>query len=146
MSKKNTKTSCKKIKTEKQEEKEVLRELQKLTKLQTKRHRSLDKEIIKELSELTKAINKLKELEFIKILKHPFKLLWLSLLKGIMVGFGSILGATVLVAIFIYLLTQIGEQFDFVPYISDMVQEILNQLNHSSSTPVDSVLMQPAIQ
>ncbi|MFA6917755.1 MAG: DUF5665 domain-containing protein [Candidatus Gracilibacteria bacterium] len=84
----------------------------------------LELELSKEVKELTKEITNLKELEFVKILKHPWRLMGLSLLKGIMVGFGSVLGATVLVALFVYLLSQIS----LVPVVGDFVQDIIQEI------------------
>ncbi len=48
----------------------------------------------------------------------------MSLLKGLMVGFGSVLGASVLVAAFIYILAQIS----FVPIIGEFVEDIMGQV------------------
>lgn len=84
----------------------------------------LELELSKEVKDLTKEITKLKDLEFIQILKHPWRLMGLSLLKGIMVGFGSVLGATVLVALFVYLLSQIS----LVPVIGDFVKDIIQEI------------------
>lgn len=84
----------------------------------------LEKELAKEIKALTKEVHKLRDLEFIKILKHPFKLMWLSLLKGLMVGFGSVLGASVLVALFVYLIAQIS----LVPIVGDFVKDIMSQI------------------
>ncbi|MDZ4209742.1 MAG: DUF5665 domain-containing protein [Candidatus Curtissbacteria bacterium] len=85
----------------------------------------LERELAKEIKSLTKEVHKLKDLEFIQILKHPFKLMWLSLLKGLMVGFGSVLGASVLVAFFVYLVAQIS----LVPILGDFVKDIMSQIN-----------------
>ncbi|MDD3861665.1 MAG: DUF5665 domain-containing protein [Candidatus Gracilibacteria bacterium] len=84
----------------------------------------LELELGKELKILTKEITKLKDLEFIQVLKHPWRLMGLSLLKGIMIGFGSVLGATVLVALFVYLLSQIS----LVPVVGDFVKEIIQEI------------------
>ena len=84
----------------------------------------LELELSKEVKELTKEITKLKDLEFIQVLKHPWRLMGLSLLKGIMVGFGSVLGATVLVALFVYILSQIS----LVPVVGDFVKDIIQEI------------------
>jgi len=90
----------------------------------------LELTLSKELKELTKEIQKLKDLELIQVLKHPWRLMGLSLLKGIMIGFGSVLGATVLVALFIYLLGQIS----FVPIIGEFVQDIVQEIQMGNGT------------
>lgn len=84
----------------------------------------LELELSKEVKELTKEINNLKDLEFVKILKHPWRMMGLSFLKGIMVGFGSVLGATVLVAFFIFILSKIS----LVPVVGDFVQDIIQEI------------------
>ena len=80
--------------------------------------------LAKEVKELAKEVRKLKDLEFIRIFKHPWKFMWFSLLKGIMVGFGSVLGATVVVAFFIFILAKIS----LVPIVGDFVQDIIHQV------------------
>lgn len=85
-------------------------------------------QLTKELIELTKEVKKLKNLEFMKIFKHPFKFMWFSLLKGLMVGFGSVLGATVLVALFVYIIAQIS----FVPIIGDFIENVIVEVTEST--------------
>lgn len=82
-------------------------------------------ELTKELLTLSKEIEKLKNLEFIQVLKHPLRLMWLSFLKGLMIGFGSVLGASVLVGLFVYLIAQIS----FVPIVGDFVEAIVSQID-----------------
>lgn len=110
------------------------------TKTRKKSTINYEKELAKELRLLSKEIKKLKGLEFIKVLKHPWKLMFYSLLKGMMAGFGSVLGATVIVALFIYLLSQIS----FVPIIGDFVQEILGQIT-STEEIVEPVEADPLL-
>ncbi len=47
-----------------------------------------------------------------------------SFLKGLMVGFGSILGASVLVGGFVFLIAQVS----FVPVLGDFVEDIIAQI------------------
>ncbi|MBI5151903.1 hypothetical protein HZA39_00030 [Candidatus Peregrinibacteria bacterium] len=54
----------------------------------------------------------------------PWKAFRIAILKGIAFGFGSILGATVVVAIFVYILGKIK----FVPLIGDFVQNLLEYM------------------
>lgn len=101
---------------------------------------SIESQLIKEVNSLTKEIKNIKNLEFIKIFKHPFKFLWFSFLKGVMVGFGSVIGATVLVAVFIYLMAKIS----FVPIVGNFVEKIIDEVTVTDSvtTPVDSINIQ----
>lgn len=91
----------------------------------------LDKQLVKEMRTLSKEVRNLKNLEFVKILKSPWKFLGLSLLKGMMVGLGTVIGASVLVGLFIYLLGQIS----FVPIIGDFVQDIISQIQVNQAQP-----------
>lgn len=95
----------------------------------TKAQVEIEKELIKEVKALSKEVRKMKDMEYIKVLKHPFKLMGLSLLKGMMIGLGSVLGASVLVALAIYLIAQIS----FVPILGDFVEDVINQIQ--SVTP-----------
>lgn len=83
-----------------------------------------EKELAKEVKELAKEIQKLKDMEFIRILKHPGRLMWLSFLKGAFVGLGSVLGATILVAILAFILNQ----FSYVPFVGNYFKEIQTQI------------------
>jgi hypothetical protein len=50
--------------------------------------------------------------------------LFISLLRGVTVGFGTVLGATIVVSVFVYLLSQI----EFIPIIGDMVKLIIAEV------------------
>lgn len=82
-------------------------------------------QLIKEVKALSAEVKKLKKLEFIKVFKHPVKFIFFSFLKGLAVGFGSVLGASLVVGIFVYLLAQIS----LVPIVGDFVQDIMSQIN-----------------
>lgn len=84
-------------------------------------------QLVKEMKELTKELQKLKDQEFLQVFKKPFKFLWFSFLKGLMVGFGSVLGASILVALFVYLVAQIS----LVPIVGDFVEDIMSQIQIS---------------
>lgn len=93
-----------------------------------------EKELAKEVKELSKEICKLKDMEYMKIFKNPWKFMWFSFLKGLMVGFGSILGASVLVGVFVYILAQIS----LVPVVGDFVEKILTQIQVNQLSPNDA--------
>jgi len=84
-------------------------------------------QLAKEMKELTKELQKLKDQEFLQVFKRPVKFLWFSFLKGLMVGFGSVLGASILVALFVYLVAQIS----LVPIVGDFVEDIMSQIQIS---------------
>lgn len=92
-----------------------------------------EKDLAREIRKLTKEVEKLKDLEFLRVFKHPWKFMWFSFLKGAMVGFGSVLGASVLVGVFVYALAQIS----LVPYLGDFVKEIVSQVQMEKVQPED---------
>ncbi len=81
-------------------------------------------QLAKEVETLTSEVKKLKDMEFIQVFKHPLKFMWFAFLKGLMVGFGSVLGASVLVGLFVYIMGQIS----LIPIIGDFVQDIVSQV------------------
>jgi uncharacterized membrane protein len=90
--------------------------------------------LAKEVKALALEISRLKKMDFMQVFNHPVKFLFYSLLKGLMIGFGSVLGASVLVGIFIYVLAQIR----LVPILGDFVQEIINQIQVEQSVRAPS--------
>lgn len=54
----------------------------------------------------------------------PWKAFYINLIRGIAFGFGGVLGATLVVAAFIYILGKI----QFVPLIGDFVQNLLEYM------------------
>ena len=87
----------------------------------------LEIQLSKEVKALTKEMEKLKDFELIQVLKHPGRMMGMALLKGLMVGFGSVIGATVLVALFIYILGQIS----FVPVVGDFIEKVIQEVQVS---------------
>ncbi len=83
-----------------------------------------EKQVIKEMRSLAKEVKKLKDMDFLRVFSNPYKFMFFSFMKGIMVGFGSVLGASVVVGIFVFALAQIS----FVPYLGDFVEEIISQV------------------
>lgn len=93
-----------------------------------------DIKLAKELRSLSNEIKKLKSLEFVKIYKKPTRFFIFSFVHGLLVGFGSVIGATVIVAIFIYMLTQIS----FVPIVGGFVESVLKEINPSSNNSLET--------
>lgn len=85
------------------------------------------KELVKESRTLAKEVKNLKDLEFVQILKRPWRFLLLSFGKGLMVGFGSVLGASLVVGIFFYIIAQIS----LVPIVGDFVNKVMSQIEFS---------------
>ena len=59
---------------------------------------------------------------FIRMHNSLSKLIWFNFMRGLAFGLGSVIGATVLVSILVYLLRGI----DFIPIIGDWATEVLS--------------------
>lgn len=105
-------------------------------------HIQAQSQLVREVTSLTQEVQKLKDMELIQIFKHPLKFLWFSFLKGVMVGFGSVLGASLVVGIFLYLLTQIS----LVPVIGDFVQKVIDQIQPGTEQQEEVPAKQPSSQ
>jgi hypothetical protein len=97
----------------------------------TKPNIKVETQLAKEVKTLSKEIRKLKNQEFLRVFKNPWRFMWYSFLKGLMVGFGSVMGASVLVGIFFFLVAQIS----FVPILGDFIEEIIVQVQLDQFTP-----------
>ena len=80
-----------------------------------------EKDLVKAVKEMTQQIQVLRDLEPLQILKRPWRLLWFSFIKGLMIGFGSVLGATVLITLLVYLLATLSN----VPVLGSFLDKIL---------------------
>ena len=74
--------------------------------------------------ELEKTINKLLKHNFFKINCSFWNLLFISLLRGLASGLGWVLGATILVSLLTYTLSQI----EFIPIIGDWVSRLIKEI------------------
>ena len=70
---------------------------------------------------LAYALEELKELNFMKIHESAWKFLYYNLLRGLAIGLGSVVGATLLVTIFIQILAQI----EFIPILGNYAHQII---------------------
>ena len=89
-----------------------------------KSERALELELAREVKQLSKEINRMKSMEVIQVFKSPWKFLGFSLMKGLMIGLGSILGATLLLSGLVYLLSEMR----FVPVVGDFVQDVIDRI------------------
>lgn len=80
-----------------------------------------------DLSALANGVERLNESRFIQMHNSLPKLLWIQLLKGLALGLGSVIGATLLVSIAVLILTNI----DFIPIIGDWAAQIAAQMENS---------------
>ncbi len=57
---------------------------------------------------------------------NKWKLFWINFFRGIFLGFGTVVGGTILVAILIWVLSQ---SVDWFPAISDFTQRLIDSLS-----------------
>lgn len=82
--------------------------------------------LIKEVSTLSGEVQKLRDFELLQVYKHPWKLTLYSLWKGMMVGFGSAIGATLLVGLLVYILSQ----FSSVPILGNLLNNLTSTISN----------------
>ena len=70
---------------------------------------------------LADALEELKEHNFMRIHEPAWKFLYYNLLRGLAIGLGSVVGATLLVTIFIQILAQI----EFIPILGNYAHQII---------------------
>jgi len=88
--------------------------------------RNLEVELAREIKVLSKEIRRMKDMEVIQIFKQPWRFMGFCLLKGILIGFGSVLGATIFLSLFVYLLAQIS----LVPIVGDFVKDVIETIEN----------------
>lgn len=57
---------------------------------------------------------------------RKWRLFWINFFRGIFLGFGTVIGGTILVAVFIWILSQ---TVDWFPAISDFTQRLIDSLS-----------------
>lgn len=92
-------------------------------------------EIIKELSdkvgELSTHMDKMRLAEYIDLLEHPRRLLYVNFLVGIARGFGTAIGFTILAAVVVYIMQKIVV-FNMPVignFIADLVKIVQQEIN-----------------
>tara|TARA_A100001011_G_scaffold340844_1_gene373289 strand:- start:1987 stop:2274 length:288 start_codon:yes stop_codon:yes gene_type:complete len=78
----------------------------------------------KEVKELKDAIKNFNNHNFFKIYNSIRTILYVSFLKGLVSGLGWILGATILVSLLTYTLSQI----EFIPILGDLVSQLISEI------------------
>lgn len=76
----------------------------------------------KDLASLQAEVHKMNSHRFIRMHNSLSKLIWFNFMRGLAFGLGSVIGATLLVSVLVYLLRGI----DFIPIIGDWATEVLS--------------------
>ena len=77
-----------------------------------------------EIKKLSEAIKSLNNNNIFKIFNSTKKILFISFLKGLASGLGWIIGATILVSLLTYILSQI----EFIPILGDIVSQLIQEI------------------
>ena len=77
-----------------------------------------------EIKKLSEAIKSLNNNNIFKIYNSTKKILIISFLKGLASGLGWIIGATILVSLLTYILSQI----EFIPILGDIVSQLIEEI------------------
>ena len=77
-----------------------------------------------EIRKLSEAIKSLNNNNIFKIYNSTKKILFISFLKGLASGLGWIIGATILVSLLTYILSQI----EFIPILGDIVSQLIQEI------------------
>ena len=88
-----------------------------------KKNKILDKND-NEIKKLSEAIKSLNNNNIFKIYNSTKKILFMSFLKGLASGLGWIIGATILVSILTFALSQI----QFIPILGEWVSKLINEI------------------
>ena len=83
---------------------------------------------------LVHEVRELRRLHFFRKQRTWPQMIWYNVVRGMAFGFGSLVGATVIVSIVVWILSQMVSQFDFIPLLGEWVTKIL-EIVESSSGP-----------
>ncbi len=85
---------------------------------------SSQKKILSEIEQIKQELEILNSHKVLTMYDSLGRLLLFFFLRGVLIGFGTVIGATVVVSIFIYLLSQI----EFIPIIGEWVKAIIEEI------------------
>ncbi len=88
-----------------------------------------DDKLVKNLEVLTAHIERMESNAFSRLLNDPKHFFWYRFIGGIASGVGNILGATVVVALFLYILQRIQVAPIIGPFIADIVEQVMKSLS-----------------
>jgi hypothetical protein len=85
----------------------------------------MDSETKATLEKLTKEVETLNQHRFIRVQNSVWRMMLYQLGRGLAFGLGSVLGATIVVSIVAWFISQI----EFIPLIGEWASEILKQID-----------------
>ncbi|MGC9369114.1 MAG: DUF5665 domain-containing protein [Paracoccaceae bacterium] len=81
-------------------------------------------DLVKELHALRTELARLNRHRFIRIQNSTWRMMSQSFLRGLSMGLGTVVGATVLVSLIVYFLSQI----DFIPIVGEWAKQIAAEI------------------
>lgn len=75
---------------------------------------------------LGKAVENMLVKDYIELLGNTKRLIWSSLVRGVLLGFGTVIGATVLIGVLLWLLS-LGEKLPFVDRLFENLQNTIDK-------------------
>ena len=81
-------------------------------------------EMTQDLHRLADALEQLSKHRFVRIHNSTVRLVWFQFLRGLAFGFGTVVGASLLVSIVVLLLSQV----EFIPIIGDVAKQIIEEI------------------
>ncbi|MGR3792811.1 DUF5665 domain-containing protein [Vannielia sp. SX4] len=92
-------------------------------------HDATRSDLQREIVALREEVAKLNDHKFLRVYAQFWRLIAFQLLRGMAFGLGSVVGATVLVSILAYLLSQV----DFIPILAEWAAELGVELDQEKS-------------
>ncbi len=83
-----------------------------------------DSDLHQEIRTLREEVGQLNRHKYLRTLNSTPRLLWMSFLRGLATGLGTVVGATLLVSIMLYFLSQI----ELIPIIGDWAKQIAAEI------------------
>ncbi len=80
-----------------------------------------------EIAALRAEVARLNAHRFVRDLNSPLRMLALTFARGLVLGLGTVVGASILVSVSVYLLAQI----DFLPIIGDWAAQIAREIDQA---------------
>lgn len=87
-----------------------------------------------EFTRLADEVERLNNHRFIRVQNSYFRMVVYQFIRGLAFGLGSVLGATILVSILAYFLSQ----FDFVPIIGDWAAKIALEISNDPEVTIET--------
>jgi hypothetical protein len=105
--------------------------IQKMSKLDYDDENEIIKELSDKVGDLSTHMDKMRLAEYIDLLEHPRRLLYVNFLVGIARGFGTAIGFTILAAIVVYLMQKIVilNMPIIGSFIADLVRIVQQEMN-----------------